>query len=77
VRLRLAVASFAQNFDVVIANGRVMDPESGLDAVSSVGVPAVRVAAILETALSGRTTIDARGMVVAPGSSTRLARTVC
>jgi hypothetical protein len=63
-----AVASFAQNFDVVIANGRVMGPESGLDAVRNFGIRAGRVAAISETALSGRITIDSRGMVVAPGS---------
>ena len=28
----------AQQYDLVLANGRVMDPESGLDAVRSVGI---------------------------------------
>jgi hypothetical protein len=30
----------ASGYDLVIANGRVMDPESGLDAVRNVGITA-------------------------------------
>ncbi|MGE0552953.1 MAG: amidohydrolase family protein [Gemmatimonadales bacterium] len=54
-------------YDLVIAGGRVMDPESGLDAVRSVGLRDGRIAAISEGALSGARTIDATGLVVAPG----------
>ncbi len=54
-------------FDLVIANGRVVDPESGLDAVRSIGVRAGRIAAISRTPLRGRTTLEAAGLVVAPG----------
>jgi N-acyl-D-aspartate/D-glutamate deacylase len=54
-------------FDVVIANGRVMDPESGLDAVRSVGIRGGKVAAITAGPLQGRQVIDAKGLVVAPG----------
>ena len=54
-------------FDVVIAGGRVMDPESGLDAVRNVGIRGGKIVAISELALSGKTTIDAKGLVVAPG----------
>ena len=57
----------AQPYDVVILNGRVMDPESGLDAVRHVGVTGPQVKAISPTPLTGLTTIDARGLVVAPG----------
>ena len=72
----LAVACFAPNFyvlfadetyDVAILNGRVMDPESGLDAVRNVGLRAGKVAAISAQPLQGRRTIDAKGLVVAPG----------
>ena len=64
----LCVASaLAQNFDTVLANGRVMDPESGLDAVRSVGILDGRIAAISAAPLAGRTTVDVSGMVVAPG----------
>ena len=54
-------------YDVVIRGGRVMDPASGLDAVRDVGVRAGKIAAISETPLRGRQTIDATGHVVAPG----------
>jgi N-acyl-D-aspartate/D-glutamate deacylase len=54
-------------FDLVIARGRVMDPASGLDAVRDLGIRDGRVAAISARPLAGRTTIDAAGLVVAPG----------
>jgi N-acyl-D-aspartate/D-glutamate deacylase len=57
----------AQTYDVVIKNGRVLDPESGLDGTRNVGITANRIAAISTSALNGRTVIDATGLVVAPG----------
>jgi N-acyl-D-aspartate/D-glutamate deacylase len=63
----LQVATGAESYDLVILNGRVMDPESGLDAVRSVGIRNGKIAAISERALDGREKIDARGLVVAPG----------
>ena len=54
-------------FDLVVANGRVIDPETGLDGVRSIGVRDGRIAAISIRPLKGRTTIDASGLVVAPG----------
>lgn len=59
----------AQNeaFDVVVANGRVMDPESGLDAVRNIGITGGKIRAISAHALPGKKTIDAKGLVVAPG----------
>ena len=54
-------------YDVVIAGGRVMDPESKLDAVRNVGIRDGKIAAISTSPLSGKTTIDAKGLVVAPG----------
>jgi dihydroorotase len=65
--LALACAAGAQEFDVAIANGRVMDPASGLDAVRNIGIRAGKVAAISTQALRGRTVLDAKGLVVAPG----------
>jgi N-acyl-D-aspartate/D-glutamate deacylase len=65
--LRLIVPLTAQDFDRVIVHGRVVDPESGLDAVRSVGVRNGKIAAISDGTLSGRETIDAAGLVVAPG----------
>jgi predicted amidohydrolase YtcJ len=57
----------AVTYDVVIANGRVMDPESGLDAVRHVGIRSGTIEAIAETPLEGARVIDASGHVVAPG----------
>lgn len=57
----------AQSYDLVIANGRVIDPESGLDAVRNVGIRDGRIAAVTNTPLSAPEMIDARGLVVSPG----------
>src|SRR5438876_2670981 len=57
----------AQVYDTVLANGRVMDPESGLDAVRNIGIRGKRIAALTNSPLSGRIVVDARGLVVAPG----------
>lgn len=57
----------ADDFDLVIASGRVIDPESGLDGVRSVGIRDGRIAAIVEGRLTGERTIDATGHVVSPG----------
>jgi len=64
----IAVAPLAaQTFDLVIANGRVIDPESGLDAVRYIGISNGRLASITSDRLTGRTNIDATGLVVCPG----------
>jgi len=52
---------------LVILGGRVMDPESGLDAVRNVGVDGGHITALTTAPLRGRDTLDARGLVVAPG----------
>ena len=57
----------AQTYDVVIVNGRVLDPESNLDAVRSVGITGRTIAAVSTERLTGRTTIDATGAIVVPG----------
>lgn len=54
-------------YDVVIANGKVMDPESGLDAVRNVGISGGKIRAVSSGALKGKQTIEAKGLVVAPG----------
>src|SRR6266487_193250 len=54
-------------YDRVILGGRVMDPASGLDAVRNIGLLGGRIAVITTHAISGRDTVDARGLVVAPG----------
>lgn len=66
--LSAAVAPIAQQpFDLVIAGGRVVDPESGLDAIRDVGIRGDRGVELSATSLHGLEVIDARGLVVAPG----------
>ena len=61
-------AAVVEALDLVIAGGRVMDPESGLDAVRDVGVRGGTVVAVSEAPLAGaETVVDAAGLVVAPG----------
>ncbi|MQG70156.1 MAG: amidohydrolase family protein [SAR202 cluster bacterium] len=54
-------------YDLVIHGGRVVDPESGLDAVRDVGVSGGQVQVLSESSLEGRETVDATGMVVTAG----------
>jgi dihydroorotase len=54
-------------YDVVIANGRVIDPESGLDGARNIGVNGSTIAAISEGSLAGKRVLDAAGHVVSPG----------
>lgn len=67
VPLSLPLSVSAQDFDLVLKGGRVMDPESGLDAVCDLGIAEGKVRAISESPLKGREIIDASGLVVAPG----------
>ncbi|MEZ5401036.1 MAG: amidohydrolase family protein [Bryobacteraceae bacterium] len=63
----LAAAAFAQNYDIVIRGGRVIDPESNLDAVRNIGIRGKTIAEISTKKLTGKREIDAAGKVVAPG----------
>jgi dihydroorotase len=44
-----------------------MDPASNLDAVRYIGIRGDKIAAISATALKGKTVVDVKGLVVAPG----------
>jgi N-acyl-D-glutamate deacylase len=55
------------DYDLVILNGRVMDPESKLDAVRNVGIKDGKIAVITKDKITGKEQIDASGHVVAPG----------
>jgi dihydroorotase len=48
-------------------NGRVMDPESGLDMIRNVGISGGQIMAITATPLKGEELLDVSGLVVAPG----------
>ncbi|WP_338092670.1 aminoacylase [Salipiger mangrovisoli] len=65
--LVLAVPASAQDFDLVINGGRVMDPETMFDGIANLGIKDGRIAAITQDAISGKEVIEAAGLVVAPG----------
>jgi N-acyl-D-aspartate/D-glutamate deacylase len=67
VFLIIGSPTFAQTYDLVIEGGRVMDPETGVDAVRNVGISQGKVARIAAEKLAGKRVIEAKGLVVAPG----------
>ena len=62
-----AVPVHAGDYDVVILDGRVMDPETNFDAVRNVGIRDGKIVTITRKAIKGTQSIDATGHVVAPG----------
>src|SRR5256886_4902383 len=56
-----------EQLDLVLAGGRVLDPETGLDATRNVGVGEGGMAAVTVEPLEARETLDVHGLVVAPG----------
>jgi N-acyl-D-aspartate/D-glutamate deacylase len=61
------VSSTQASYDLVILNGRVIDPESRSDAIRNLGISNGTIRVISNNRLQGRTVIDARGLVVSPG----------
>lgn len=54
-------------FDLVVQNGRVIDPQTQLDAVRNIGIRDGKIVVVTEERLRGKRTVDAKGLVVAPG----------
>lgn len=54
-------------YDIVLSGGRVIDPETKLDAIRNVGIINNRIAQISSEPLKGKENINVSGLVVAPG----------
>jgi N-acyl-D-aspartate/D-glutamate deacylase len=54
-------------FELVLRGGRVVDPETGFDAVADVGITGGTIAAISAERLDGTEVLEVAGLVVAPG----------
>lgn len=67
--LALAVPSFAQEFDYLIRNGRVVDGSGNPWIYADVGIIGDRIVFVghADSSLVAKRTIDATGLVVAPG----------
>jgi N-acyl-D-aspartate/D-glutamate deacylase len=65
--LLMAAPTLAQTYDLVLEGGRILDPETGLDATRNVGVMNGKIARISPEKLLGRRVLRVNGLVVAPG----------
>ncbi|WP_434053784.1 MAG: amidohydrolase family protein [Roseibium sp.] len=55
------------SYDTVLANGRVIDPETYMDGIFHVGIKDGTIAEISREPLEGRDVVDVSGLIVSPG----------
>ena len=67
ISLVFAAPAFAEDYDVVLNGGRVLDPETGTDAIRNVGIARGMITRISSEKLAGKRVLDAKGLIVAPG----------
>jgi len=63
IYLGMLSIAHAQDYDLVINGGRVMDPETMYDDIANVGIKDGRIAAITKDEIAGKETINAKGLV--------------
>ncbi|MCC6493436.1 MAG: amidohydrolase/deacetylase family metallohydrolase, partial [Pirellulales bacterium] len=66
--LLLCAAAAAQDYDIVLRGGRVIDPRNNIDGIRDVAIKDRKIAAVAAK-INGRArqTIDAAGLLVTPG----------
>jgi N-acyl-D-aspartate/D-glutamate deacylase len=62
-----ATPSWSADYDLVVLQGRVIDPETKLDQIKNIGISGGMIKQVTSDSISGKTSIDATGQVVAPG----------
>lgn len=62
-----AIAQPTVHYDIVLEGGRVIDPETKLDAIKNIGILNNRIAMISSDPLQGKEIVNVSGLVVAPG----------
>jgi N-acyl-D-aspartate/D-glutamate deacylase len=62
-----ANAQLQVEYDIVLLGGRVIDPETKLDAIRNVGISNNRIVQISTRPLKGKEMVDVSGLVVSPG----------
>ena len=63
----ITIAQSNIQYDIVLVGGRVINPETKLDAIKNVGILNNRIAQISSEPLQGKEIINVSGLVVAPG----------
>lgn len=56
-----------ENFDIVILEGRVIDPETKLDAIKNIGISNGQITSITDQNITGKKVINASNHIVSPG----------
>lgn len=64
---QITADDLSRTYDTVIEGGRVINPETKLDAVMNVGIIDGKIGAVTAKPLSGKRTIQGQGLIVAPG----------
>ena len=67
ILLLLTALPLCAQVDLAFIGGRVMDPETGLDAMRNVGIRGDRIVEISELPIAATRSIDVSGLIVAPG----------
>ena len=60
-------ADSTHTYDLIIAHGRVLDPETQLDQTLNIGISNGKIMSLSSEPLVGKHSIDAQGLLVAPG----------
>jgi N-acyl-D-aspartate/D-glutamate deacylase len=62
-----ALSALAQEYDVVLVGGHVVDPQNNIDRVTNIAISQGKISAISDETLSGKQRIDVSGLTVSPG----------
>ena len=67
IKLAIVTLGLSQPYDIVIKEGRVIDPETDLDQICNIGIIGNQISDITKNSINGKVTINAKGLVVSPG----------
>jgi len=67
IKFILITNIMTQSYDIVINDGRVMDPETGFDGIRNVGIRGDQIFEITTKSISGKVVVNAKGLVVSLG----------
>ena len=67
IKLAIVTIGLSQTYDIVIKQGRVIDPETNLDQICNIGIIGNQISDITKKSINGKVVINAKGLVVSPG----------
>ena len=67
IKLAIVTLGLSQPYDIVIKQGRVIDPETNLDQICNIGIIGNEISDITKKSINGKVAINAKGLVVSPG----------